>query len=120
MHRIAAALLCLSLLGCSVSNGHALTEAQIKQFSPGRSTRAEVQAALGPPSSAETNSDGTTTLTYQWGTNTAAGQSYIPLVGPFIAKSNYAGSTVTYLFNPDGRLRSFKREDENRPQGVGT
>ena len=113
-------LSCLLLPTCSFSNGHQLTAAQVNQFSPGRSTISDVQAQLGSPTNTARSSDGTTTLQYRWGTNTASGQNYIPVVGPFIAKSNYTGSVVTYMFAPNGVLTSFRKEDEGQAQSAGT
>ena len=111
-------MLCSILAACTVHNGHELTDAQVNQFVTGRSTIADVQTRLGAPSSSTSNSDGTRTLEYQWGTDTASGQNYIPIVGPFISRSNYSGATATYVFGPDGTLRSFKKETQNQPMSM--
>ncbi len=70
MKRILYCLFCLSLPlgGCyytaTTTEGADITSAQIQEIKLGKTTEANLEKILGPPSKRESNADGTTTLQY--------------------------------------------------------
>lgn len=76
-------------------------------FKAGESTRADVERALGPPSSVTEASDGSSMLVYVHIESQANSIS---------GKSSAESRSVAYTFSPDGVLKAFTKQS-NSTQG---
>ena len=105
MRILIAAGLAGILAGC-VSSGTKVTQAQVSAFQVGKTTEAEVLAALGPPNSASVLSDGSKIDVYVHMSAHANAASYVPIVGLFAGGAKGDSDTVVLSFGPNGLLRS--------------
>lgn len=99
-------LLLLSLAGC-VSSGTHVTEAQAGQFVKGKTTEAEVIAALGPPDSTTRNDDGSRVDSYTYFKAAANAASFIPYVDLLAGGTKGSYSTVAFTFDARGVLKGW-------------
>ncbi len=99
--------LCLLATACTETTGKLVSSNDASQFTPGVSTVNDVEAKLGPPSQARTNSDGTTSLEYDYTHLQTNAATYIPIVGAFAGQTNVNQSTTIFLFAADNTLKSY-------------
>ena len=78
----AALAVALTLSGCA-STGVQVTDDQIAQFKEGQTTKQQVIATLGQPTTTMRNSDGTTMLMYTYAEARTRASTFIPIVGMF-------------------------------------
>ena len=103
---LTAALAASALAGC-VNAGKEVTAQQMAQFSAGKSTYKDVQAALGNPTTTFFLPDGTTTVVYSFSTAYADPVTYIPVAGPFISSDLVTHeSAAVFRFNRSNVLSS--------------
>ena len=112
------ALFSAILLAACVSTGREVKSDQLSQFTKGKSTIADVTAALGQPTSTSITSDGNKTLNYMFAHSQARPESFIPLVGAFVGGADYRSSFVTFNFDNHGVLVNYAQSESNG--GVGT
>lgn len=117
--RIAPALAAALLLSGCMSSGTNVSDAQVDQFVKGKTSRAEVIASLGPPTSRARAANGDETLTYSYMNFSPQAQSFIPLVGGFIAKTNMRSRMVTFKFAPNGVLEDWSSTDNDMSTNNG-
>ena len=72
----------------------------------GKTSEAQVLAALGAPNQTSTLSDGTRMDIYMHISAHATAASYIPVVGLFAGGAKGTNDTATFTFTPDGVLKS--------------
>jgi YD repeat-containing protein len=96
----------LALGGC-VSSGTQVTEDQANQFVRGRTTEAEVVAALGQPDSTTRSEDGSRIDAYTYVKASANAASFIPYVNILAGGSTAKYTTVAFTFDPNGRLKGW-------------
>ncbi len=87
------------LAGCTAyqSGEEPMTTAQVDSIQKGATTRAQVDAMLGPPISVLIVDNGDRLASYRARQTTSPpvnGVSFVPLVGPFIAASQDKGTSV--------------------------
>jgi hypothetical protein len=87
------------LAGCAASQTgqEPMTRAQVDSIQKGATTRAQIDAMLGPPISVAIVDNGDRLASYrarQTTTPPVNGAAFIPLVGPFIAASQDEGTSV--------------------------
>src|SRR5262249_5770169 len=75
-------------------------------FKAGKSTYGDVVAALGPPTSTTTSSNGKRSAVYSYAAVQARPQNFIPYIGPFISGYDTKSSAVTFEFDARGVLTS--------------
>jgi len=86
----------------AINRGHAVTADQLRQVTPGVSTRADVQAALGSPSHTGTFTDG------EWYYISAVSQ-----VRPARALAVREQRVVVVAFDPAGTVREVRQVDDS-------
>ncbi len=106
-----------SLSGCA-SHGVMVSDQQARQFQKGKSTEADVVAALGQPTTTVTHGS-TRTLLYSGAQAQARPASFIPLVGPLVGGSDVRASSVMFQFGPDGRLVDVVSTQHSSGGGTG-
>ncbi len=94
-----------SIMGC-VSSGTKVTQQQISAFEVGKTTEAQVIAALGPPNGTATATDGTKSDVYMHVAAHATAATYIPIVGAFAGGAKSTTDSVTFNFDAHGMLKS--------------
>lgn len=102
----AALTAALLLAGC-MSSGTEVSDQQINQFVRGKTTEAEVIATLGQPDQSERSSDGERADMYIYTKSRANAQSFIPLIGPFIASMDMKSKIVRFTFYKNGVLKDW-------------
>ncbi len=105
MRSIGWLLAIVTLAGC-VSSGRPVDQAKVAAFERGKTTSAEVQAALGPPNGSSVLGDGSSVLVYAYTHAQARPESFIPIIGPLVGGADATSQTVSFTFGPDGVLRS--------------
>lgn len=108
MKRLTFSVLLLSTLsmgGC-VSAGIDVNREQLKAFQVGKTTRSEIEAALGRPNIVRNISDGTTVLVYQHVDVRVRGETFIPFVGAFVGGSDMRTNEVTINLDKNGLFES--------------
>lgn len=93
------------IVGC-VSSGTKVSQQQLTQFEVGKTTEAQVIAALGEPTSRSVSTDGTKTDVYQHISAHANAASFIPVVGIFAGGAKSTADTAVLHFDQTGILVS--------------
>lgn len=101
-----AAILAAALLAGCMSAGMDVKPDQVKSFQPGKSTRAEIEAALGRPNVVRNKSDGTTEIVYQHVDVRVRGETFIPFIGGLVGGSDVRTNEVTFSLDPNGVFQS--------------
>ncbi len=96
---------CLLMLGCT-SSGTKFDFSQAAGFVRGQTTEAQVRASLGTPNGLSMLPDGTRVLVYSYLYAGVRPETFIPLVGLFVAGAEMQVQTATFTFGPDGLLQS--------------
>lgn len=105
MKKIAAIVAALILAGCA-SSGVRVTDEQMAQFHEGQTTKQEVIAALGQPTTTMRNADGTTLLMYTYSEARTRGSTFIPIVGAFVGGVDTRSNNVMLTFDQQGVLKT--------------
>ncbi len=105
MKKLSAVLVALLLSACA-SSGVRVTDDQMSQFKEGQTTKQEVIAALGQPTTTMRNSDGTTMVMYTYSEARTRGSTFIPIVGAFAGGVDTRSSNVVLTFDQRGVLQS--------------
>lgn len=105
---LAIALLAI-LTGCMVGGNDApkVEQSQLTSFKEGVTTYADVVAALGPPASTQSNSDGTRTITYMRMNSNVDAVTFIPVVGLVAGSGKSEYQSTLFTFDKSGRLKSY-------------
>jgi outer membrane protein assembly factor BamE (lipoprotein component of BamABCDE complex) len=119
MKRIAILVLAVALAGC-VSSGVEVKPEQTSDFRPGVTTRQQVVARLGNPTTTATLPDGSTMLVYAFSAAQARPASFIPIVGMFAGGADARSSTVSFQFTPAGVLKSSSSTTSQSGSQLGT
>ena len=93
-----AVIICLMLASCA-SAGVKVDQSKMAQFQKGKTTEAEVIAALGKPTDLDQNDDGTHTIKYSYLRGVARPETYIPIVGPFVGGVDTEQTTTSLTFD---------------------
>ena len=112
---VATTLLTLGLLtmaGCAGKSGNeklgSMTKEQVsQQIVKGKSTKADVQAMLGDPTSASFDKDNNTQWTYVHARADAKAVNYIPFVSIFAHGYNTTTKSLVVLFDKDGVVKDY-------------
>jgi outer membrane protein assembly factor BamE (lipoprotein component of BamABCDE complex) len=116
---ITLALLVGMLAGC-VSSGVEVKPEQTANFQPGVTTRQEVVARLGNPTTVSTLPDGTVMMVYAFSAAQARPASFIPIVGAFVGGADARSSMVSFQFTPAGVLKSSSSTTSQSGSQLGT
>lgn len=106
-------------LASCVSAGTKIDTTKAAAFEKGKTTKAEVVAALGTPQTVGTQSDGKKILSYYYSSATPNAASFIPFVGLFAGKTKSELSIVTFVFSSDDKMESYTATQSNSTYGLG-
>jgi outer membrane protein assembly factor BamE (lipoprotein component of BamABCDE complex) len=94
------------MAGCA-STGQNFDENKVSQIRKGETTESQLVELFGQPQNRAVNSEGMTTLTWQYAESRVKGESFIPYAGPFVGGSNSKHKILTATLGPDGKVTSF-------------
>lgn len=120
LHIAAAALAATCALTGCMSTGVEVRSDQTADFHNGVTTRAEVLARLGTPTTQATLPDGSTMLVYAFSAAQARASSFIPIVGAFVGGADAHSSMVSFQFTSDGLLKSSSSTSSQSGSQLGT
>jgi len=109
--------LAATLSGCAAS-GVQVTEQQAQGFQVGRSTYAEVVAALGDPTTVNSSSKGDRTAVYSYSAISSRPQNFIPYIGPWVSGYDTKSSAVTFVFDSRGVLKETNSTQNSMGSGA--
>ena len=113
-----SATMLVALAACNTPSGTKISDAQMSQFTDNRSTFQDVETALGTPTSTETKSDGTTTITYKYSNTSIDPTQYIPVVGLATAGAQTQEATVaTFIFKNNVLISHSKGSSSSKQSG---
>lgn len=101
-----AALVAAILASGCMSAGMDVKPDQVKSFQPGKTTRGEIEAALGRPNVVRNKSDGTTEIVYQHVDVRVRGETFIPFIGGLVGGSDVRTNEVTFTLDKNGVFQS--------------
>lgn len=110
---------CLLLIGGCATTGTQVDQSQVKAFTPGITTRAEVEARLGPPTMTQTMPDGGMILTYSYAHAQVRAASFIPVVGLFAGGSDVKADSVSIWIDPQGHYQTSQHATSQYGAGLG-
>lgn len=103
---------CASVGNASVSNESQQSVAQ--KVTTGKTTKNEVRAMYGEPTSTSSGSGGTESWTYSYSDTKGDPKKFIPLVGIFIADSDKLKVRVLeFTFNKNGTVAAYNFTNQN-------
>ena len=94
------------LIGCA-STGQNFDESKVSQIKKGETTEADLVQMFGQPENRAVNSEGTTTLTWNYFEARVKGETFIPYAGPFLGGSRSKQKMLSVTLGPDGKVASF-------------
>ncbi|MBB6254097.1 outer membrane protein assembly factor BamE domain-containing protein [Nitrospirillum iridis] len=109
----------LTCLTACASSGHKVDQAKVDAFQAGKTTRAEVVAAIGEPTAISTLPDGRHLAVYSYATAAARPETFIPVVGAFVGGADAKGSSYTFWFDKADILTSISSTQTNTSTGLG-
>ncbi|MCI2809392.1 hypothetical protein [Eoetvoesiella caeni] len=118
MIRFVAVFLVALLVGCA-SSGVRVTDDQVSKFTKGQTTKTEVIAALGQPTTTMRQSDGTVTVVYNYVESSARPETYIPFVGAFIGGADSRSNMATLRFDANDTLIDYSTAQSQYGTGLG-
>jgi hypothetical protein len=105
----------IGLAGCATI-GRPFDESKISRFEIGRTTEADVVAALGQPT-VVTSGSGMHVMSYSYTHAQARPASFIPFIGPLVGGTDASSTAVAFLFTHEGVLQSSTRSGVNMRTG---
>lgn len=117
--RVVAALFAIWLMAGCVSTGVRVKDEQLSSFVPGQTTKEEVIAALGKPTTQVRNADGTSMIMYMHAEAKARPETYIPFVGAFVGGADSSSTQVILNFDRDGKLVDHSSAESAYGTGTG-
>jgi len=113
-----SAALAISLTAC-VSSGVRVTGEQTATLKRGETTRTEVLAAFGKPTTQVRRADGSTMLMYMYTEAASRPESFIPIAGAFLGGMDMRSNHVTLVFDPNDTLTDYTSAETETGTGFG-
>jgi hypothetical protein len=95
-----------ALLAACVNSGPRVNPATAARFEPGRTTCAEIIAALGQPGATVWTSDGIRAINYTHVEASARPETFIPIIGPLVGGADARSASYTFTCDRSGVLSS--------------
>lgn len=111
-------LLITSLGGCATT-GVQVDANKLMTFEKGRTTRVEIEAALGRPMVVQTMPDGKSMLSYHYAHAQVRPETFLPFVGGLVGGTDVRVNAVTIFLDAQGRYESAMTTDSEYGTGVG-
>ena len=118
MKKLLAVLLCLGLSGCATS-GKPIAQDKVLQIKEGITTKQEVLALLGNPSSDTLNGDGKEILMYMYVNYKTRASTFIPVVGLMTGGGDMKQQSVQILIDKTGKVEKYILTDSQTPVNSG-
>jgi hypothetical protein len=109
---------CLCCTAC-VAAGTQVRENQLSQFHKGRSTEADVEAALGAPNQNMLLPDGSRMICYTYVRSTSRPENFIPYVGAFVGGMDTHSNSTCFQFADNGLLKGYTCNSTQSGAGYG-
>jgi outer membrane protein assembly factor BamE (lipoprotein component of BamABCDE complex) len=103
--------LALCIAGCT-SSGTKLDQSRVSEIQKGVTTRAEVEAKLGPPDYVAMMPDGRRQLVYNHSETSLSAGSFIPFANTFTSGGNTRRQTLQILINKDNIVDDYEFSDK--------
>ncbi len=116
--RYAAIAAVIGLAGCAAS-GVKVSDDQLSSLVKGQTSRAEVLAKFGKPTTQIRSSDGTATVLYNFAEYRTRPATFIPIVGIFAGGSDIHTSSATFRFDANDRLLDYTTAQSDMGTGMG-
>lgn len=91
----------------SIGNPSARNTDKLSQVTKGITTQSEVRAIYGAPQTIATMSNGLTRWYYSHTEIDISGSTFIPIIGPFIGKTDSDSRTIHFDFDSSGRVKNY-------------
>ena len=118
MRDVVRVMICATILGGCAASGVQVTDQQAQEFQVGKSTYADVVAALGEPTSMTLSSGRGRVAVYSYSAVSSRPQNFIPFIGRLVAGYEKKSSAVVFVFdsrrNPDGHELKAKQHQHRR------
>jgi outer membrane protein assembly factor BamE (lipoprotein component of BamABCDE complex) len=114
---ILAATMAVLLSGCA-SSGVKVDPDKLSQFTPGKTTYADVVEQFGKPTTRVITGTGETILVYAYLSAQARPETFIPIVGAFAGGADVESTSVSLTFDRHGILE--RTAGQSTGQGTGT
>lgn len=112
---VGAAAAVIVMSGCASMGNERLAEQSQsslqKQFSEGKTTKADVQSALGPATKVSFTDSGNEIWSYSWAHATPQARNFIPVVGLFSRGHDVARKELTVMFDRNGVVSRFSMNE---------
>lgn len=118
MKKWLVAAMCVALVGCA-STGVKVRPEQMATLKKGETTREQVVATFGQPTSIVTHSDGKAILVYSHADAKFKASTFIPIVGLFAGGMDVTGSVVHMTFDAQGKLVDYTSSQSVNNTGYG-
>lgn len=106
------------LAGCAAT-GVKVSDEQLSQLQKGQTTRSEVLAKFGKPTTQMRNSDGTSTVFYNFAEYRTRPATFIPIVGIFAGGSDVHSSSAMFRFDTSDRLIDYSTTQSDMGTAMG-
>lgn len=116
--KTAAIAIAIGLAGCAAS-GVKVSDDQLSGLVKGQTSRAEVLAKFGKPTTQIRSSDGTATVLYNFAEYRTRPATFIPIVGIFAGGSDIHTSSATFRFDANDRLLDYTTAQSDMGTGLG-
>lgn len=97
----------LFLCACAAQRPE-IDQSQLAQLKPGVTTKQEVLAKFGEPTTALVQSDGTSSIAYMFSSSNTE-----PILGLFSYRGKAHNSSVIFMFDANGRLKTYTGSQSN-------
>ncbi len=102
--------LALALVGC-ITAGDKVDRDKVSQIKKGVTTRAEVEALLGPPTHVAIVGNGTRLMIYEYHETKVKGQNFIPYAGAFIGGTDNRRQNLQIILNENNVVTDYELTD---------
>ena len=119
MRTLFAVSVVLLLSACGVDQGQKIDTNQVSKFQTGKTTYAQVIAAMGTPASIQNHSDGTRVLVYVHTQAAPRAATFVPVVGLFAGGADVQQQSVVFTFDREGILKDYTTQDTQMCSGNG-
>ncbi len=106
------------LAGCA-SAGTQVDQSKVAAFERGKTTYAQVIAQLGMPNANSVAADGSRVIVYTYTQVRTRPQSFIPIIGAFVAKADADSNVYSFTFDQRGVLVSYSTNNTAVTAGTG-
>ena len=89
-----------------MSVGHQIDQHRVDTLVKGKSTKADVRAAIGAPDNISKDLSGQESWIYSYSRSTVKGTTFIPYIGGLVGGSNTQTQQVVVVFGADGTVEN--------------